>query len=92
MQEIKVSDGVSDSVNGAIKTFKIISDPWRKISQENPFSFTEVSKSELEKEIKNLNIKNTITLKEVKASAKFLSDYFNNSSSMRWMQENYVVT
>lgn len=53
-----------------------------KISQENQFSFTEISKSELEKEIKNLNIKNAITLKAVKASAKFLSHHFNNSSSM----------
>ena len=62
------------------------------ISQENQFSFTEVSKSELEKEIKNLDIKNAITLKAVNASAKFLSGHFNNSSSMCRMQENSVVT
>ena len=36
-----------------------------KISQGNKFSFTEVSQSEIEKEIKNLNVKKATTHKNI---------------------------
>ena len=56
----RVSDNLKDPVARAIEKFKtrpsvlIIKD---KIFQRNKFSFTEVSQSKIEKEIKNLNVK-----------------------------------
>ena len=59
---------MKDPVARAIEKFKthpsvlIIKD---KISQGNKFSFTEVSQSEIEKEIKNLNVKKATTHKTI---------------------------
>ena len=59
---------MKDPVARAIEKFKthpsvlIIKD---KISQGNKFSFTEVSQSEIEKEIKNLNVENAKTHKNI---------------------------
>ena len=41
-----------------------------KIFQGNNFSFTEVSQSEIEKEIKNLNVENAKTHKNISPSVK----------------------
>ena len=63
-----VSDNLKDPVTGAIENLKthpnvlIIKD---KIFQGNKFSFTEVFQSEIEKEIKNLNVKKATTNKNV---------------------------
>ena len=73
----RVSDNLKDPVTRAIEKFKtdpsvlIIND---KIFQGNKFPFTEVSQFEVEKEIKNLNVKKAttqknISLKVLKASA-----------------------
>ena len=59
---------MKDPVTRAIEKFKthpsvlIIKD---KIFQGNNFSFTEVSQSEIEKEIKNLNVKKATTHKNI---------------------------
>ena len=64
----RVSDNLKDPVARAIEKFKtrpsvqIIKD---KIFQGNKFSFTEVSQPEIEKEIKNLNIKKATTHKNI---------------------------
>ena len=64
----RVSDNLKDPVARAIEKFKthpsvlIIKD---KISQGNKFSFTEVSQSEIEKEIKNLIVKKATTHKNI---------------------------
>ena len=64
----RVSDNLKDPVTRAIEKFKthpsvlIIKD---KIFQGNKFSFTEVSQSEVEKEIKNLNVKKATTHKNI---------------------------
>ena len=64
----RVSDNLKDPVARAIEKFKthpsvlIIKD---KIFQGNKFPFTEVSQSEIEKEIKNLNVKKATTHKNI---------------------------
>ena len=64
----RVPDNLKDPVTRAIEKFKthpsvlIIKD---KIFQGNKFSFIEVSQSELEKEIKNLNVKKAATHKNI---------------------------
>ena len=87
----KVPDEVVDPVDRAVEKFKthpsvlIIKN---KILQENRLSFTEVSKSEIEKELKNLNVKkatthNSIPPKVLKASAlvtaETLQQLFNDA-------------
>ena len=62
----RVFDNLKDPVTTAIEKFKthpsvlIIED---KIFKGNKFSFTEVSQSEIEKEIKNLNVKKLLPTK-----------------------------
>ena len=64
----RVSDNLKDPVARAIEKFKthpsvlIIKD---KVSQGNKFSFTEVSLSEIENKIKNLNVKKATTHKNI---------------------------
>ena len=64
----RISDNLKDPVARAIEKFKthpsvlIIKD---KIFQGNKFSFTEVCQSEIEKEIKNLNVKKATTHKNI---------------------------
>ena len=87
----RVFDNLKDPVTTAIEKFKthpsvlIIED---KIFQGNKFSFTEVSQSEIEKEIKNLNVKKATTHKNIppkvlKTSAMFtaetLQQFFNQA-------------
>ena len=64
----RISDNLKDPVPKAIEKFKthssflIIKD---KIFQVNKFSFTEVSQSEIEKEIGNLYVKKATTHKNI---------------------------
>ena len=78
----RVSENMKDPVTRAIEKFKthpsvlIIKD---KIFQGNKCSFTEVSQSEVEKEIKNLNVKKATTHKNIppkvlKTSARFTAE------------------
>ena len=82
---------MKDPVTRATEKFKthpsvlIIKD---KIFQGNKFSFTEVSQSEVEKEIKNLNVKKPTTHKNISpkvlktsamVTAETLQQYFNEA-------------
>ena len=64
----RISDNLKDPVARAIEKFKthpsvlIIKE---KIFQGNKFPFTEVSQSEIEKEIKNVNVKKATTHKNI---------------------------
>ena len=98
----RVFDNLKDPVARAIGKFKthpsvlIIKD---KIFQGNNFSFTEVSQFEIEKKIENLNVKKTITHRNIPPkvlktsamiTAETLQQLFNQALTARQFPSNLI--